>query len=266
MCVGGEGVTEHVRPAAPSPTLRLRPVETDDEQIFSDMSTLSWSRQEPPKPPAALGTTKSIVSTRIQKLERRLACALLKRGRSPQLTDPGQRFFEQSRQLLQELERIEGEVNEAGSSSSGNLKRAGLRRALSCAAAVAFRGHVSVAALTSKRTTGCRIFRTDISMRRSVSARSPILQLIARPVTVNRHLIQRFPAISRHAGASDDLPQHDGFALSESRTPRHVELAARVRKAVVSRQGADADRFGFSTACRCGRRAGARYPADLPGV
>ncbi|MCW0111300.1 LysR family transcriptional regulator, partial [Burkholderia pseudomallei] len=78
---------------------------------FSDMSTLVAVVESGSFSEAArrLGTTKSIVSHRVQQLEKRLGCALLTRGRPLQLTEPGRNSFERSRLLLQELERMEDE-------------------------------------------------------------------------------------------------------------------------------------------------------------
>jgi DNA-binding transcriptional LysR family regulator len=186
---------------------------------FTDMSTFVAVVEAGSFSEAArrLGTTKSIVSTRIQKLERRLACALLKRGRSLQLTDPGQRFFEQARQLLQELERIEGEVNEAGSSLSGNLK---------LSVPVTFVARY-LAPLLSRfadmypalcldveaddRLSNLQDGHFDAAIRLGPLADS---SLVARPVTVNRHLICASPGYLERRGMPahpDDLPQHDGL-------------------------------------------------------
>nr|WP_232467473.1 LysR family transcriptional regulator [Burkholderia ubonensis] len=49
---------------------------------------------------------------------------MLKRGRPLQLTEAGRSFFGQSRLLLQELERIEEEAQEAGASLHGTLRLA----------------------------------------------------------------------------------------------------------------------------------------------
>nr|WP_235431023.1 LysR family transcriptional regulator [Burkholderia ubonensis] len=93
---------------------------------FSDMSTFVAVVESGSFSEAArrLGTAKSIVSQRVHQLEKRLGCTLLKRGRPLQLTDAGRSFFGQSRLLLQELERIEEEAQEAGASLHGTLRLA----------------------------------------------------------------------------------------------------------------------------------------------
>ncbi|WP_321967821.1 LysR family transcriptional regulator [Burkholderia cepacia] len=186
---------------------------------FSDMSTFVSVVESGSFSEAArrLGTTKSIVSQRVQNLEKRLNCTLLKRGRPLQPTEPGLRFFERSRHILQELKRIEDDVHETGSSLSGTLRLAvpvtfitrHLAPLLACFSAMypALRVDVEAEDRLSNLTDG----NFDAAIRIGQLADS---NLVARPITVNHHLMCASPAYLERRGVPthpDDLAQHDGL-------------------------------------------------------
>ncbi|WP_230942482.1 LysR family transcriptional regulator [Burkholderia stagnalis] len=186
---------------------------------FSDMSTFVAVVESGSFSEAArrLGTTKSIVSQRVQRLEKRLDCPLLKRGRPLQLTEPGARFFERSRHLLQELERIEDDVHEAGASLSGTLRLAVpvtfITRQL---APLLSRFSAKYPALcidveADDRLSNLHDGRFDAAIRIGPLADS---SLVARSLAGNHHLVCASPAYLAQRGVPahpDDLARHDGL-------------------------------------------------------
>lgn len=54
-----------------------------------------------------IGTTKSVISQRMQQLEARLGVSLINRGRVMTLTEAGQEFYERSIRLLTELNDLD---------------------------------------------------------------------------------------------------------------------------------------------------------------
>jgi DNA-binding transcriptional LysR family regulator len=186
---------------------------------FSDMSTFVAVVESGSFSEAArrLGTTKSIVSQRMQQLEKRLGCTLLERGRPLQLTEPGRGFFEESRHLLQELERIEEEVQETSSSPHGSLKLAVpvtfLTRQLAPLLArfsVKYPG-LCVDVEAEDRLSKLQDGHFDMAIRIGQLADS---NLVARTITANHHLICASPAYLDRRGTPehpDDLLQHDGL-------------------------------------------------------
>lgn len=69
-----------------------------------------------------IGTTKSVISLRMQQLEKRLGASLVNRGRTMTLTDAGQEFYHNSIQLLSELTEIEDTVRTTHTSLTGTLR------------------------------------------------------------------------------------------------------------------------------------------------
>lgn len=69
-----------------------------------------------------LGTTKSVISLRMQQLEKRLGVSLINRGRVFTLTDAGQEFYQRSIHLLNELNEIEESVRSTHLSLTGSLR------------------------------------------------------------------------------------------------------------------------------------------------
>src|SRR5262245_10383990 len=69
-----------------------------------------------------IGTTKSVISQRMQELEKRLSVSLINRGRVMSLTDAGQEFYHHSIRLLAELAEIEDSVRSTHVSLTGSLR------------------------------------------------------------------------------------------------------------------------------------------------
>jgi DNA-binding transcriptional LysR family regulator len=70
-----------------------------------------------------LGHTPSHVSKQIVRLEERLGTRLLNRTtRSVSLTDMGQRYFEQARQIIEDARVAQNQIHDASSRPSGTLK------------------------------------------------------------------------------------------------------------------------------------------------
>jgi DNA-binding transcriptional LysR family regulator len=77
---------------------------------FSDMSTFVTVVEAASFSEAGrrLGTTKSLVSQRMQQLEKRLGVVLLTRGRPLKLTEAGQLFYADCTRILLDLARADG--------------------------------------------------------------------------------------------------------------------------------------------------------------
>lgn len=71
-----------------------------------------------------LGTAKSMISQRIQKLEKRLGSILLERGRQARLTEPGEVFYRHCTSILAEVEAAENAVLTSQSTVRGGLRLA----------------------------------------------------------------------------------------------------------------------------------------------
>ncbi|HEB3530107.1 TPA: LysR family transcriptional regulator [Burkholderia cenocepacia] len=186
---------------------------------FSDMSTFVAVVESGSFSEAArrLGTTKSIVSQRVQQLEKRLGCVLLKRGRPLQLTEPGRSYFEHSRPLLQELERMEVEVQEAGASLRGTLRLVApvtfVARQLAPLLARFAEQYpdLCVDLETEDRLSNLHDGNFDLAIRIGTLADS---NLVARTLTANHHLICASPDyLARHGAPAhpSDLVRHDGL-------------------------------------------------------
>ncbi|KVH42714.1 LysR family transcriptional regulator [Burkholderia diffusa] len=186
---------------------------------FSDMSTFVAVVESGSFSEAArrLGTAKSIVSQRVQQLEKRLGCTLLKRGRPLQLTEAGRSFFGQSRLLLQEVERIEEEAQEAGASLHGTLRLAVpttfMTRQLAplLARFAAKYPALCVDVEAEDRLSNLQDGHFDMAIRVGQLADS---NLIARTLTANHHLICASPAYLARRGVPAhprDLLEHDGL-------------------------------------------------------
>jgi DNA-binding transcriptional LysR family regulator len=164
-----------------------------------------------------LGTTKSIVSERIQQLEKRLGCALLERGRPLRMTQAGMVFYESASRVLEDVERAEESVQDAQSSLRGTFR---------VAVPMAFMtGHLApilskFAALhpelcldveAQDRVVSLQDGQYDLAIRMGELSDS---SLVARTITVNRHLICASPAYLEQQGTPAhpcELAQHAGL-------------------------------------------------------
>lgn len=172
-----------------------------------------------------LGSPKSVVSERLQQLERRLGIALLVRGRKMGITDPGQVFYAHCVRILAQVCEAEDAVLDAQASMRGQL-----RVAAPMAASVRYLG--PMLARFAARYPDLRM-EIDLSDRYvnmhdenyDVAIRMGNLQdstLVARPITVNRHLVCASPAYLAARGMPRDpadLSEHDGL-LYGNREPQ----------------------------------------------
>lgn len=69
-----------------------------------------------------IGTTKSVISQRMQQLEKRLGVPLINRGRIMTLTDAGHEFYRRSIQMIAELTELEESVRSTHFSLAGTLR------------------------------------------------------------------------------------------------------------------------------------------------
>ncbi|MHC8410751.1 LysR family transcriptional regulator [Pseudomonas sp. Hz4] len=164
-----------------------------------------------------LGTAKSIVCQRIQKLEKRLDSILLERGRQARLTESGEVFYRYCVRILTDVEDAEDAVLTSQSSLRGSLR---------IAAPMAF----SIRYLTPILSSFAMLYpelRLDVEYDdRNVNLHEekfdaairigelPDSSLIARTITANRHIICASPAYLAAHGTPQlpqDLAQH--FAM-----------------------------------------------------
>jgi len=71
-----------------------------------------------------LGTAKSVISQRLQQLEKRVGSTLLERGRQVSLTEPGRIFHEHCLRILADVERAEEALLSFQSTLHGSLRLA----------------------------------------------------------------------------------------------------------------------------------------------
>lgn len=69
-----------------------------------------------------IGTTKSVISQRMQQLEKRLGIPLINRGRIMTLTDAGHEYYRRSVNMLAELTEMEESVRSTHFSLTGTLR------------------------------------------------------------------------------------------------------------------------------------------------
>lgn len=164
-----------------------------------------------------LGTTKSVVSRRIQQLESRLGIVLFERGKQLGLTDAGQTFYHRSVQLLADLAQTEEAVRTEHTSLHGRLR---------LTAPMAFSVHylapllaefmlqyplVQLDAEYSDSYANLHQENYDIAIR---IGPLPDSELVAQRICTNRHLICASPAYLARRGTPTDpnqLYQHDGL-------------------------------------------------------
>lgn len=186
---------------------------------FSDMSTFVAVVEATSFAEAGrrLGTTKSLVSQRMQQLEKRLGCVLLTRGRPLQLTEAGQLFYADSLRILLELERAEASVQDNQANLNGTLRIAAPmaftpRYLAPLLARFALRyPQLCVDMEAHDRVANLQDSHFDVAIRLGTLNDSC---LVARPLTENRHLICASPDYLAHRGTPEhpaDLQLHDGL-------------------------------------------------------
>ncbi|TDG06562.1 LysR family transcriptional regulator [Paraburkholderia guartelaensis] len=186
---------------------------------FSDMTTFVTVVDAASFSEAArrLGTTKSIVSERIQQLEKRLGCALLERGRPLRMTQAGLVFYESAARVLEDVERAEESVQDAQSSLGGTFRiavpMAFMTRHLAPLLSKFAMMHPNLCldVEAQDRVVSLQDGQYDMAIRMGELSDS---SLVARTITVNRHLICASPAYLERQGTPahpGELAQHAGL-------------------------------------------------------
>jgi DNA-binding transcriptional LysR family regulator len=186
---------------------------------FSDMTTFVTVVDAASFSEAArrLATTKSIVSERIQQLEKRLGCALLERGRPLRMTPAGVVFYESASRVLEDVERAEESVQDAQSSLRGTLRiavpMAFMTRHLGpiLSRFATLHADLCLDVEAQDRVVSLLDGHYDMAIRMGELSDS---SLVARTITVNRHLICASPSYLERYGTPahpGDLAEHAGL-------------------------------------------------------
>ncbi|ROL84321.1 LysR family transcriptional regulator [Pseudomonas chlororaphis] len=186
---------------------------------FSDMSTFVAVVEAASFSEAGrrLGTTKSLVSQRMQQLEKRLGVVLLTRGRPLKLTEAGQLFYADCTRILLDLARAEESVQDHQASLGGTLRLAAPmaftpRYLAPLLARFALQyPQLCVDMEAHDRVANLQDGHFDVAIRLGNLHDSC---LVARPLTENRHLICASPDYLARQGTPEhpgDLQQHDGL-------------------------------------------------------
>ncbi|UST79639.1 LysR family transcriptional regulator [Pseudomonas siliginis] len=160
------------------------------------------------------GTVKSIVSQRIQQLEKRLGCVLLERGRQTRMTESGEVFYRYCTGILADIENAENAVLTPQSKVCGHLRIAapmafGMRYLTPILASFAKRYpelHIDVE--YDDRRVNLHEEGFDAAVR---IGELPDSSLMAKIITPNRHIICASPDYLDVRGTPQvpqDLAQH----------------------------------------------------------
>lgn len=164
-----------------------------------------------------LGTAKSMVSQRIQQLEKRLGSTLLERGRPARLTESGEVFYRHCISILAEVEEAENAVFTSQLTVRGGLRVAvpmafGLRYLTPILASFARQyPELDLDLEFDDRRVNLHEDGFDAAIR---IGELPDSSLVARTITPNRHIICASPDyLSAHGTPQtpQDLAQH--FAM-----------------------------------------------------
>lgn len=164
-----------------------------------------------------LGTTKSVVSRRIQQLETRLGIVLFERGKRLGLTDAGHLFYQRAVRILSEVSDAEETVRTLHSQLQGQLR-------LTAPMAFSIRylapllstfmaqyPNLNLDVEYSDRLANLNQENFDVAIRIGPLADS---DLIAQRICANRHLICASPAYLAQQGTPthpQHLQQHQGL-------------------------------------------------------
>lgn len=164
-----------------------------------------------------LGTTKSMVSQRMQQLEQRLGVSLLARGRQMMVTEPGQIFYAHSARILTEVSEAENAVLAGQACMRGSLR---------IAAPMAFSiGHLApmlarfaglhpelrIDVEADDRRVNLNDENYDLAIRLGNLQDS---SLVAKRMAVNRHVICASPEYLAERGTPlrpEELQDHEGL-------------------------------------------------------
>ncbi|EYS93143.1 LysR family transcriptional regulator [Cupriavidus sp. SK-4] len=167
-----------------------------------------------------LGTTKSVISQRVQLLEQRLGAVLLQRGRGAAPTEAGQVFHEYCVRILAEVGEAEDAVLAANTSLRGSL-----RLAAPMAFSMQYLGPMLSAfslrypelrldVESDDRYVNLHDGNFDVAIR---MGQLPDSSLVARPIAPNLHLICASPGyLAAHGTPAHptDLRHHEGLLYS----------------------------------------------------
>ncbi|MDI3273707.1 LysR family transcriptional regulator [Pseudomonas sp. MDT1-16] len=185
-----------------------------------------------------LGTVKSMVCQRIQKLEKRLGSILLERGRQARLTESGEVFYRYCVRILADVEDAEDAVLASQSSLRGSLR-------LTAPMAFSIR---YLAPILSSFAVRYPELRLDVEFDdRHVNLHEetfdaairigelPDSSLVAKTITPNRHIICASPAYLAAHGTPQipqELAQH--FAMLYVNREPHARWVLPVNNALES--------------------------------
>ncbi|MET1078791.1 MAG: LysR family transcriptional regulator [Pseudomonas sp.] len=164
-----------------------------------------------------LGTAKSMVSQRLQQLEKRLGTVLLERGRQARLTESGEVFYRWCVRILGDVDDAENAVLSAQSSLRGSLRLAapmafGIRYLNPILSSFAMRYPDLLLDLEfDDRRVNLQEEGFDAAIR---IGELPDSSLVAKTITPNRHIICASPGYLAAHGVPhvpEDLAQH--FAM-----------------------------------------------------
>lgn len=164
-----------------------------------------------------LGTTKSVVSQRIHQLEKHLNTQLFERGRHLTITQSGNLFYQRCIQILTDVELAELEASTLKSHLKGRLR---------LSVPMAFTEYY-LASILSKFAQQYPELELDIEATDSYAnlsndnfdaairfGRLPTSSLIAKKISINRHVLCASPSYLQQCGNPehpDDLENHEGL-------------------------------------------------------
>ncbi|KKC45488.1 LysR family transcriptional regulator [Acinetobacter sp. V2] len=164
-----------------------------------------------------IGTTKSVISQRMQQLEARLGVSLINRGRVLTLTEAGQEFYQRSIRLLTELNDLEESVKSIHFSLTGRLRLA-VPMAFSInylapylAEFMKLHPDLHLDVESTDNFVSLHEENYDVAIRMGQLSDS---DLISKRITANHHYICASPDYLREFGTPehpDELNHHDGL-------------------------------------------------------
>ena len=172
-----------------------------------------------------VGKTKSVVSLRLQQLEKRLGTSLLERGRYLRVTDAGKIFYAHCVRILDDVSEAEDAVVAGEASMRGHLRIAapmafGIRYAAPMLAVFAAKHpELRLDIASDDRYVNLHDENYDLAIRLGTL---PDSSLLAKPIAINRHLICASPAYLLARGVPQhpaELHDHDGL-LYVNREPQ----------------------------------------------
>lgn len=178
----------------------------------------------------ALGTSKSVVSTRLTALESRLKVALFRRDRELHVNDAGLRFYDHCVSILDDVANAEDGMQSTYAGFSGNLR----------IATPMVLGHRYLSPILTEFALAHPDLRLDIRASDDFvnpldesfdliirAGRIPDGAVVAKPLIPNRHVLCASPDyLARHGVPQHpaELRDHDGLFYSLSQNDRYWSL------------------------------------------